>query len=235
MFLRSDRADGVEVLAVEGPFLDADVAPLHSAVESALGEPSRGVVLDLAEMTELSDTGRSGLEALAALPSGWPLATLVVAGPPTGLALSGVVVVPDRAQALDHVDDRQERPREVLALDAGPTSAAEARAAVAACCERLGLDELSEDVVLVVSEMVTNAVRHASPPVGLEIEAGDDAVVVVVCDGTPQPPVAREADLDAEGGRGMLLVDLLSDEHGVREQPPGKAVWARLLRRRSPV
>lgn len=235
MYLRSDRADGVAVLTVAGPVLDADVAPLRSAVQTALGEPSRGVVLDLGAVTELSDAARAGLEALAGLPSGWPLATLVVAGPPTGLALSGVVVAPDRALALGHVDDRQERQREVLSLDAGPASAAQARAAVAACCDRLGFAELSEDVVLVVSEMVTNAVRHAAPPVGLEIEAADDAVVVAVWDGSPQAPVAREADLDAEGGRGMLLVDLLSDEHGVRAQPPGKAVWARLLRRRSPV
>jgi len=231
MLVRSDRADGVVLLAVEGPVLDADVGPLRSAVERALVEPVRGVVLDLAAVTRVTDGARSGLRELSRLPSGWPRAALVVAGPPTGLDLDGGVVLPDRAQALAHVDDRQERPREVLSLDRGPASAAQARAAVEACSDRLGLDELSDDVVLVVSEMVTNAVRHAAPPVGLEIEAGEDAVVVVVSDGSPQPPVHREADLDAEGGRGMLLVGLLSDDHGVRAQPLGKAVWARLLRR----
>ncbi len=233
MLLRSDRADGVEVLAVEGSFLDADAQPLRSAVERALTEPARGVVLDLGAMTELSDGGRSALEALSRLPSGWPLATLVVAGPPAGVDLDGVVVATDRTSALARVDDRQERPRALLDLDAGPTSAAQARAAVAACSDRLGLDELSDDVVLVVSEMVTNAVRHAQPPVELEIEAGEDDVVISVRDGSPLPPVARTPDVDAEGGRGMLLVDLLSDDHGVRSQPPGKTVWARLRRRRS--
>ena len=234
MLVRSVRADGVVVLTVEGPVLEADVAPLRSAVECALTEPVRGVVLDLAAVTGVGDGALSGLRELSRLPSGWPRAALVFAGPPTGLDLGGGVVLPDRAQALAHVDDRQERPREVLSLDAGLGSAAQARAAVAACCDRLGLEELSDDVVLVVSEMVTNAVRHAAPPVGLEIEAGEDAVVVAVCDGSPQSPIARKADLDAEGGRGMLLVDLLSDDHGVRAQPPGKAVWA-LLRRRSQV
>lgn len=235
MLLRSDRADGVELLAVEGPCLDGDVRPLRSAVEGALAEPVRGVVLDLGAVTEMSEAARSALQELVRLPKGWPLATLVVADPPDGLALDGAVVVPERAQALDHVDDRPERPREVHALGDGPASAAQARAAVAACCDRLGLTDLSDDVALVVSEMVTNAVRHATPPMALEIEASEDAVVVAVCDGSPLPPVARQADLDAEGGRGMLLVELLSDDHGVRAQPPGKAVWARLLRRRSAV
>lgn len=233
MLLRSDRTDGVEVLAVEGSLLDADAQPLRSAVERALAEPARGVVLDLGSMTELSDGARAALKALGGLPSGWPLATLVVAGPPAGVDLDGVVVATDRTQALARVDDRRERPRELLDLDSGPASAAQARAAVAACSDRLGLDEISDDVVLVVSEMVTNAVRHAEPPVELEIEVGEDDVVVSVRDGSSLAPVAREADVDAEGGRGMLLVDLLSHEHGVRSQPPGKAVWARLRRRRS--
>lgn len=107
---------------------------------------------------------------------------------------------------------------------------AQARAAVTECADRLGLDELSDDVALVVSEMVTNAVRHAAPPVSVEVEAAADSVVIAVHDGSPSRPTRREIDEDAEGGRGMLLVDLLTDEHGVRSQPPGKTVWARLRR-----
>lgn len=235
MLVRPHRADGVVVLAVVGALLDDDIGPLRSAVACALAEPVRGVVLDLVGVTRVSDGARSGLRELARLPSGWPRAALVFAGRPTGLDLDGGVVLPDRAEALAHVDDRQKRPREVLSLDAGLSSAAQARAAVAACSDRLGLKELSDDVVLVVSEMVTNAVRHAAPPVRLEIEAGEDSVIVAVGDGSPQSPVTREADPDAEGGRGMLLVHLLSDDHGVRAQPPGKAVWALLLRRRSKI
>ncbi|CAN5160715.1 hypothetical protein BH24ACT10_BH24ACT10_15730 [soil metagenome] len=230
-----DGVDGVEVLVVEGPCLAADAGPLTVAVERALTGPVRAVVLDLGAITEVSDDARRAIQSLARLRSGWPLATLIVAHPPTGLALDGLVVVAERKHALDHVDDRLARPREVLDLDSGPASAAQARAAVAACSVRLGLEEIRDDVVLVVSEMVTNAVRHAQPPVGLEIEAGEDDVVIAVCDGSPQTPVARAADVDAEGGRGMLLVDLLSDDHGVRVQPPGKTVWARLRRRRSAV
>lgn len=232
MLLRSHRADGIEVLSVEGRVTCTDAAALVGAVSWAMAEPARGVVLDLGAVTGVDDDARPGLLGLAALPSGWPRAALVVCRPPVGLALDGLVVAARTDDALDHVDARAARPREVLVLGGGPASAAQARAAIAACCDRLGLQEVRDDVALVVSEMVTNAVRHAAPPVALEIEAGESDVVIAVCDGSPEPPVARIADVEAEGGRGMLLVDLLSDDHGVRSQPPGKTVWASLRRRR---
>ena len=100
------------------------------------------------------------------------------------------------------------------------------------CADRLGLGEEGDDLLLVVSEMVTNAVRHALPPVELQISAADDRVVVAVADSSPEPPAPRDADADAEGGRGMALVDLLCEAHGVRAQPPGKTVWAAVRRAR---
>ena len=55
--------------------------------------------------------------------------------------------------------------------------------------------------------------------------------MIAVCDASPVEPLPREADEAAEGGRGMLLVELLAESHGVRSQPPGKTVWARVRRR----
>lgn len=89
---------------------------------------------------------------------------------------------------------------------------------------------MSDDLALVVSELVTNAVRHAEPPLRLEVSTGEHRIVVAVADGCGQPPAPREADEEAEGGRGMALVDMLSAETGVREHPPGKTVWAALRR-----
>lgn len=122
--------------------------------------------------------------------------------------------------------DRPARLRLRLDVECGPGGPAQARRAVAECTSRLGLEEAGEDVLLLVSEMVTNAVRHGAPPVRLEVTADDDRVRVAVDDGDPRPPSARAVDTDAEGGRGMVLVDLLSQEHGVLPQPPGKSVWA---------
>jgi len=145
----------------------------------------------------------------------------------------GVLLAPDRAQAVATIRERSDRLRATLSVVHGPGGPAQARAAVMAHADRLGLGELADDVVLLVSELVTNAIRHAVAPIDLEIEVDDDEVVVAVRDGSAVPPAPRNAGVEAEGGRGMLLVDLLTDEHGVRAQPPGKTVWARLHRQPS--
>ena len=117
-----------------------------------------------------------------------------------------------------------------LDVECGPTGPAQARRAVAECAVRLGLDEVLDDLLLVVSELVTNAVRHGAPPVRLEVLADDDVVRVAVGDGATAVPVPRTVDAEAEGGRGMTLVDLLAREHGVHSQPSGKTVWAAVTR-----
>jgi len=86
-----------------------------------------------------------------------------------------------------------------------------------------------DETALLVSELVTNAVRHGAPPIITEVEcAGTDGMQVRVTDGSPQSPTVRTADFDAESGRGFTLVDLLSDAWGVEPTPAGKAVWFRL-------
>lgn len=137
---------------------------------------------------------------------------------------------PQAAQALSRwcaaEPDRPTRLSLWLDVECGPAGPAQARRAVTECTSRLGLEEAGDDLLLLVSELVTNAVRHGVPPVRLQVDVDDTQVRVAVDDGDPRPPRPRTADTDAEGGRGMVLVDLLSCEHGVLPQPPGKSVWA---------
>lgn len=232
MLLRQEDCDGVVVLCVSGEMDDAEADGLVTAAERVLDGHPRGVVLDLAEADELSDAARRRLTALSQLPAGWPRAPFLLC-PGTALPdAPSAMTAPSRGAALARIEDRVGRRRTRIAVPHDETGPAQARAAVTQDALALGLDDLSDDVALIVSEMVTNAVRHAEPPVRLEVEVTDTEVVVAVCDGTPSPPVRRPADDDAEGGRGMLLVDLLTADHGVRPQPPGKTVWARLLRGR---
>lgn len=229
MLLRQEVSDGVEVLSVRGPVADDEAAPLVDAVQQALAARPRAVVLDLAQVSTLSDRARSALGSLPPLGQGCGLASMVVCPPAHIPDISGWLQASDRRAALAQVE-RRSLPRTRIDVEHSHQGPAMARAAVARCSEQLGLDAVRDDVLLLVSEMVTNAVRYAAPPVHLEISAGDEDVVVAVCDGSPQPPARRQPGEEAEGGRGMLLVDMLTDDHGVRSDPPGKAVWARLRR-----
>nr|WP_233221215.1 ATP-binding protein [Streptomyces carminius] len=98
--------------------------------------------------------------------------------------------------------------------------------------------ELLHALLLVLSELVTNAVRHAallSPEVGVEIRVGAGRVRVGVEDGHPYRPAALAADPAHEhtGGRGLLLVRAVTAEAGgscgvERTASGGKVVWAAL-------
>ena len=92
------------------------------------------------------------------------------------------------------------------------------------------LGHLEDTAVLLVSELVTNALRHASDTgaIGLELTSAGTWLRVEVQDGDPHwrlPVSAAECD---ESGFGFVLVDSLAGRWGVRRVSAGKAVWAEL-------
>lgn len=96
----------------------------------------------------------------------------------------------------------------------------------------------ADDVLLCVSELVTNALLHGVPPgrgfrVHLYLEPADGVLRVEVHDSGDGEvrPVAADPAPDAEGGRGLLLVSALADKWGVGERDPGKVVWCEFAAR----
>ncbi|SCD75614.1 Histidine kinase-like ATPase domain-containing protein [Streptomyces sp. DvalAA-14] len=97
-------------------------------------------------------------------------------------------------------------------------------------------DDLLYGLLLIVSELVTNAVKHAavlSPEIPVELAVGADWIRVAVEDNHPYRPKALETDHARTGGRGLLLVKSVTDEAGgscdtTQTPTGGKVIWAAL-------
>ena len=83
-----------------------------------------------------------------------------------------------------------------------------------------------DDLCLVTSELATNAVVHARTSFGVVVGLMDHSIVVEVTDGSDVLPVLERYPSRCESGRGLLLVDALSQRWGADLVPAGKTVWA---------
>ena len=113
---------------------------------------------------------------------------------------------------------------ETLTVPSVPRSvAAVRRFAVTACvgCP----DEVRDTVALLVSEVATNALVHGNGDVEVSVRVCQGRLRVEVSDGSSTAPQPRSADPEAEGGRGLALVDALSSSWGTELTASGKTVW----------
>lgn len=88
-----------------------------------------------------------------------------------------------------------------------------------------GLQELDFTTQLVVSELVTNAIRYATGPIQLRLIL-DRTLICEVTDGSSTAAHLRRADLADEGGRGLYLIAQLTERWGTRFSARGKTIWA---------
>ena len=110
-------------------------------------------------------------------------------------------------------------------LPAEPQIVAEARARAGRQVAAWGLEEVTFTTELLVSELVTNAIRHARPPIQLRMIL-DTMLSCEVSDASGTAPHHRRADRYDEGGRGLMLVSRLAARWGTRHTRAGKTIWA---------
>jgi len=114
-----------------------------------------------------------------------------------------------------------------LALDSTPESVRISRELVRSTLHSIDTD-LVEVAAILTDEMVTNAIKHGRPPISLAIESDNEGIAISVADSGPGFPIARTVSRTAEDGRGLMIIDVLSDEWGVVPLYQGKQVWIRL-------
>ncbi|MDH2425230.1 ATP-binding protein [Sphaerisporangium sp. TRM90804] len=121
-------------------------------------------------------------------------------------------------------------------LPADPSVTAACRAVVRDTLAEWGLRELTDDMLLVVTELLANALLHGGPPIHLVLGVDGDTLTGSVTDRGPGWPRLRAAGTELEHGRGLRIVEALTDRWGVAPVPPGegKRIWFAYALNREP-
>ncbi|MFJ5234718.1 SpoIIE family protein phosphatase [Kitasatospora sp. NPDC088391] len=177
-------------------------------VESRDHDPDHGLKL---LRTALARPGRDPRQTCQDL-----LDALLPDTPADDIAL---LVARTRALPADHVADWE--------VPADPAAVARVRAAVTRRLDDWGLGEQAFAAELVLSELITNAIRYAAAPIRVRL-LRDRALICEVWDGSATSPHLRYAADTDEGGRGLFLVAQLAERWGTRYPDSGKVIWAEL-------
>ncbi|MFD9204699.1 sodium/proline symporter PutP [Streptomyces sioyaensis] len=220
---------------IVGPDGTADVLDLPAGPPLGLGYlPFESVELELAEGSLIAlytdglietfdrdlDIGLSRLGDALVVPGptleeiGLGAVDALLTGPPSddvALLLARTrVLAPDRVVSWN--------------LPSEPAAVANARSLAGRQLAEWGMDELTFTTELIVSELVTNAIRHATGPVSLRL-IRDRGLICEISDASSTSPRLRHARTTDEGGRGLLIVAQLARRWGTRYTMTGKIIW----------
>jgi len=221
----------VPVLSLAGR-LDSDgVAAVEALLTEAQGCDRALVPCDLSDLGELTgDAVHRLLEVAAARPacpapvvlccvSGQPARMLAEVDPGGALPLYATVA---EAVGAPDVDLRWAQLTPTCDLQ----TPRRARAFVGSVCASWHLEDIVDDVTLLTSELVTNAMLHADGAQHVLLQRCRDHLTIAVVDGVDALPQPRPDDRLGEDGRGLLLVEALACDDGTYPQPGGgKVVW----------
>lgn len=245
-------------LAVEGPEGSAapDAAAGAPAVARLVGTPAAADAPDLTRqlaallgrhrrlVVEVSELDTDAEDVALALPAamdaagGWPDVQVVLAAPRATLAAvltasradQRVLVCPSVAVAAEHFDRRPPLVRAFWEFAVSPTAPGAARGYVRHACAAWEVDdEVREAAEIVVTELVTNAVEHASSASLVDVERGPSSFRLAVRDwDTAALPSVALPPATSPRGRGLAMVAAVAADWGIQTHPDGKTVWAEM-------
>ncbi|MGW3178724.1 SpoIIE family protein phosphatase [Kitasatospora sp. NPDC001119] len=205
-----------------GPPLGLGVLPFETA-ELELAEGSRLVLYTDGLVEDRQRDIDEGLELLRAALAGPPrtpeqtcadvLGAMLPEHPQDDIAL---LVARTRVLAPEQVAQWE--------VPSDPAAVREVRAAVAERLTAWGLAEAAFVTELILSELVTNAIRYGSGPIRVRL-LRDRSLICEVSDGSSTSPHLRYAATEDEGGRGLFLVAQFADRWGTRYTATGKVIW----------
>jgi anti-anti-sigma factor len=240
--LHHSTRDGCIVVGVTGQINLFTAPRIQRALLKDLAERPYGIVCDLSGVDAIDPVCAAVFSAVANHPSSdWPATSFLLCG-----ARPAVAEVLDRVamprflplcdtleEALDQIAGRPPYLRDELPLAPTATAPAAARLYVRDVLQYWRLALPGQHVIhraeLLADELVTNAVVHARTPLRLRLELRGDILHIAVHDASPRLLRLVPDDPEAEGGRGLRLVERLATAWGVGRRPDGgKVVWCTL-------
>lgn len=233
------RRNGALVEAhLTGTLAMADTANVLTGLLRCVTEQPAAVIVDLAGLTVEEPLALTALLAMDRQADRWPGVPLLLAAPaPHTAELLGtaayrrIPIFADTAAARDHAARMPaDRPSMTAALPPAAASCRRGRELVTRACARWSLPALTAPAGLIVTELISNVVRHARTDLTVRLTRWDDRLFMAVRDGdTTEPPTAvRMPEPGATGGRGLIFVASTSDSWGCLPALGGKVVWASL-------
>jgi anti-anti-sigma regulatory factor len=229
------------MVRVTGQLSLATVPQIRMAVLKAIAEEPQAILLDVRGLTLIDDVHLTAFIALARHAAAWPSIPILLCGPTPAVTAGVLRLAIDRhvimCAGLDEGRRRAlDRPlpdRVVHTFSPLPETAAQARGVTVDACHAWRLAHLAPSAELVVTELVSNAVRHARTTFNLTITRTDRKLHLAVRDyATPLARLVGPADETEPGGRGLLIVEALSTWWGCTPTRDGKVTWVTMSAQR---
>ncbi|MEV0732231.1 ATP-binding protein [Polymorphospora sp. NPDC050346] len=232
-----DFATGISTITVNGQLDESALVGLIAAVRRAMLDAPLAIVVDLDDARIVRATALRTLSEVVA-PGRTSTQLLLCAEPASatgrivyrmlGRLFDICPAVPDAVAVVTRRPSPAGRRHRLL--PAHPSSAAVARRTVSAACRDWRCDDLTDDAVVITSELVSNAIEHAGTELDLTVAQVGGTVWLGVRDRDPRGPHMPPPDSFPDGrawrGRGLAIVNVLARDWGFAEADDGKTVWA---------